>query len=680
MELKNKTIIEYYLEETGLDCYDARWDLSRYCDLASRRLKTVNFVLFPTEKTVIRWSEDMIENYKFKCDLLVNDKNFWEWLIRKEIIIDQVEHLKTFETLKTFLELQEPTIIFPSMTRKEKDEFCDFIRIALLTGFEKTFWLRSSYKVDYIGFDIKNSKQFIFNNGKLDIETWTFHRGNYSLKQDTSINLHFPEEELKDLSLEKSLRDCLWIKSYISKENTISSIILWYMIAWIFRKEYKDKRNEFPFLWLESVTGSWKTSLLNFLSRICWYDWNTIDGVSDSDYAFEVWMNSMSWRFYFFDEIQKASAKLLKYIQISYNWWVNHKGWANWNWSKLQSYRKDCSLICTWELLPQNEEALLNRFIILNPSQAFSVKKDVTSFLEFEKYKSLTKDSDLPKWYLTTDQIKTMAIRYYRPRFLNILKNKKDINFNEYVDKAQKYIESVNTDNVDVRLLNNLSPALAGYLLVWWEKIGEQEIHDIIKDYLDRLQTYRKDSIVSSRIVEYIISHIGEFCNRSRKVKWQDVNYPMIYLKYSNKEQVLVMQIQSIVKYVKDKIDCSLASKHIEQQLRQLLWLHKRKSWAVKVAKWKMNMTWVSISLDMIKGNESLQLLRDSTLCYLWEHEDELIHISSWEDNQWHEKTPIQKCMASETLESLISEIGETYDNADFFNTDIYNKDNESVF
>jgi hypothetical protein len=54
-----------------------------------------------------------------------------------------------------------------------------------------------------------------------------------------------------------------------------------------------------------------------------------------------------------------------------------------------------------------------------------------------------------------------MAIKYYTPRFLNILKNKKDINFNEYVDKAQKFIESANTENVDVRLLNNLSPALA---------------------------------------------------------------------------------------------------------------------------------------------------------------------------------------------------------------------------
>jgi hypothetical protein len=54
MELKDKNIIEYYLEKTGLDCYEARGDLAKYLDSASRRTKTVNFLLFPTEKTVIR--------------------------------------------------------------------------------------------------------------------------------------------------------------------------------------------------------------------------------------------------------------------------------------------------------------------------------------------------------------------------------------------------------------------------------------------------------------------------------------------------------------------------------------------------------------------------------------------------------------------------------------------------
>ena len=31
--------------------------------------------------------------------------------------------------------------------------------------------------------------------------------------------------------------------------------------------------------------------------------------------------------------------------------------------------------ICTWELLPQQEEALLNRFIVLCPTQPFLVKE-----------------------------------------------------------------------------------------------------------------------------------------------------------------------------------------------------------------------------------------------------------------------------------------------------------------
>ena len=63
--------------------------------------------------------------------------------------------------------------------------------------------------------------------------------------------------------------------------------ILWIVLS-AFRNEYKDIHNEFPFLGIQSYTGMGKTSLLNFLSRVCGYNWETIPGTCDSEYAFEV--------------------------------------------------------------------------------------------------------------------------------------------------------------------------------------------------------------------------------------------------------------------------------------------------------------------------------------------------------------------------------------------------------
>ena len=681
MESK-ENIIHDYLEKSWMKNTNNKELGDKYCELVWSQLDKINFLLFPKKKTVIKWDSDMIKNFKFKCDLLVHDRNFWSWWIKKEVLIDQIEHLRSFESLKSFLELQEPTIVFPYMKRSSKDKVCEFVRSIMLTWFEKTFWLATSYEVRRIWFDLKDPHVFLFNNWKLDLKTWKFDWMPYLLSQDTSVKLEFPDEEIKNIALWSALKDCLSIKQYISNENTISSLILWYMIAGIFRKEYKDRFNEFPFLWIEWYSGIGKTSLLNFLSWICWYSWNTINWVCDSDYAFEVWMDCMGWRFYFFDEIQKASTKLLKYVQAAYNSWENHKWGWNGNWSELQTYRKDCSLICTWELLPQQEEALLNRFIVLCPTQPFLVKKNVKDNDEIKKLRELTHDEDSKIEYLSTDQIREMGMNYYRPRFLAILKNKNKIKFNEYIDKALSFIDKFSSKEIDTRFLNNLSPALAWYLLLKWDDIDTAEIEGIISDYLKRLDVYRKDSIVSSRIVEYIISHIGEFCSRTKKVKGQDPNYPMIYLKHTNKERILVIQIQSLIKYVKDKVDCNLATKHIEQQFRQLLWIQKQKSdsRAVKVAGGKMNMTWVPISLDKIKNNESLRLLWDNTLSYFWEHLDELIHISSWEENDWHTKQPIQKCMAPEVLKSLINEIDETYKKAEFFDIRTFNKEQELPF
>lgn len=690
MESKDKSIIDQswseriniYLQENWLDKICKEETLNDYLKKALERKDVINFLIFPKRKTVIKWDAGMIKNCKFKCDLLVHDKNFWSWWITKEIVVDQLEHLRSFESLKSFLELQEPTIVIPYMRRSKKEELCEFIRSKLLTGFEKTFWLATSYEVRRIWFDLKDPNVFLFNNWRLDLKKWKFDEMPYLLNQDTSVKLEFPDEEIQKIALWSALKDCLCIKKYISNENTISSIILWYMISWIFRKEYKDRFNEFPFLWIEWYSWIGKTSLLNFLSWISWYSWNTINWVCDSDYAFEVWMDCMGWRFYYFDEIQKASAKLLKYVQAAYNSWENHKWWWNGNRSELQTYRKDCSLICTWELLPQQEEALLNRFIVLCPAQPFLVKKNVKDENEIKKLRELTHDEDSKIEYLSTDQIRQMGMFYYRPRFLSILKNKNKINFNEYIDKALSFIEKFSSKEIDTRFLNNLSPALAWYLLLQWDDVDTAEIEGIISDYLKRLEVYRKDSIVSSRIVEYIISHIWEFCSRTRKVKWQNPNNPMIYLKHSSKEQILVIQIQSLIKYVKDKVDCNLATKHIEQQFRQLLWIQKQKSDSrpVKVAKGKMNMTWVPISFDKIKNNESLKLLWDNVLSYFWEHLDELIHINSWEENDWHTKQPIQKSMATDVLESLINEIDETYKNAEFFDIRTFNKEQELPF
>jgi hypothetical protein len=124
-----------------------------------------------------------------------------------------------------------------------------------------------------------------------------------------------------------------------------------------------------------------------------------------------------------------------------------------------------------------------------------------------------------------------------------------------------------------------------------------------------------------------------------------------------------------LIKYVKDKVDCNLATKHIEQQFRQLLWIQKQKSdsRAVKVAKGKMNMTWVPISLDKIRDNESLKLLWDSVLNFYSEHLDELIHIQNWEENARYTKVPIHKSMSPQILDNLINEIDNTCKQAEFF-------------
>jgi hypothetical protein len=60
---------------------------------------------------------------------------------------------------------------------------------------------------------------------------------------------------MKNLTLQQSLMGILSLKDYISANDTTSSIILGYMVAGIFRNEYKDIHNEYPFLGIQSYTG-----------------------------------------------------------------------------------------------------------------------------------------------------------------------------------------------------------------------------------------------------------------------------------------------------------------------------------------------------------------------------------------------------------------------------------------
>jgi len=58
--------------------------------------------------------------------------NYSEEIIEKEIVINQQEHLKTFDTLKQFLVLQEPSItIQPDLKKAQKDTFLELFRLNL---------------------------------------------------------------------------------------------------------------------------------------------------------------------------------------------------------------------------------------------------------------------------------------------------------------------------------------------------------------------------------------------------------------------------------------------------------------------------------------------------------------------------------------------------------------------
>ena len=143
----------------------------------------------------------------------------------------------------------------------------------------------------------------------------------------------------------------------------------------------------------------------------------------------------------------------------------------------------------------------------------------------------------------------------------------------------------------------------------------------------------------------------------------------MIYLK-CGKEQWLVMQIKNIAKYTKDNWESGLTMKHIEQLLRELIGIPKLSSKAVKVAKWLCNMWGVFIPLDTVKKVDPLKRIWDAVLDYLWEHFKELQKMRK--DNQKY-------VMDDGTLQQLIREIEDTYQNAEFFDKANYSKELQDV-
>jgi hypothetical protein len=112
-----------------------------------------------------------------------------------------------------------------------------------------------------------------------------------------------------------------------------------------------------------------------------------------------------------------------------------------------------------------------------------------------------------------------MGMKYFRPRFLNILKNKSNIDFGMYHEKARTLIQTVAGDQGETRILNNLSLPITGYLILLGDSCDDEKIKVIISQYLENMKQYRSDNVVSSQIINYIISNIGNFCSWIPKIK-----------------------------------------------------------------------------------------------------------------------------------------------------------------
>lgn len=644
-----------------------------YLESVEYILEHSNFIMFPTQMETNKSKDDTKSKRIFHCDLVVSDMNYWQWIQWFNIRFDY-SSLQTFEALRTFLETQAPLIKIEINKRDKKEDFREHFRLGLLAWFEAIFWLDTTMYVWHVGFEPEDDCEFIFSNGTLNVETQEFSPWKNVLQQCKEIKINFPYEKAESLTLGECLPSMYSLKKYISLNNTISSITVWYLVNWIFRDEYKTIHWEYPFLGIQAVTSSGKTSILNCISRISGYDTETIGWTWDSPFASLAGMNYTGKRFYFFDEFQQLTNWQQKFIQSAYNSGKSYKGWGKDYWWDMVEFNKDCNLICSGENITTDNEALLNRFIILNSKEPFLIVMNVRDEEEFKKYEELSGEK-VKADYLNTDEIRFLAKEYYRPRYLNILKHKRDINYREYHDKATKLIdEVVKNISVDirpgVRIQNNLIPAITWYLMVCWDAVNTNEVYSIIEEYFSEYMKFRKGVFVSWRVVNYIVENPWLFCDWLPRVK-SNLEFPMIYLKHTKKQEWLIMQISKISHFAGKGLGLSVDWTVIEPQLRNFLWIPDIPSKANKVAKGlSSNMWWVFIPLRIVENNEQLKRIRDVTLDYLSGQVRGLEKMKT--EGQIY-------AMSDETLGALIEEINSTYENAEFFNTETFSKEDTEV-
>lgn len=663
-------ILNEYLDERHSNIDRDSEAYLHYLESAKYILGHSNFIAFPTKLETNKSKDDTKDKRIFHIDVIVNDMSYWKWILKYKIRIDY-EYLKSFETLKFFLEKQVPLVTINAYSKEDREKFRNCFRVWLLAWYEAIFWLQIDNYVDYIGFEPDDKRHFTFTNGVLDLSTQEFTPWTNIVSKNPALKLNYPLDDIDNFTWQESLRDMYALKKYISPVNSTSSIIVWQLIGWIFRDEYKTKNNEFPFLWIQSITGAGKTSLLNLISWICWYDNESVEWTWNTSFASLNWMSYTWQRYYFYDEFQQLTNGQLKTIQSAYNSSKRYKGWMWKDWWELGEFNTDCNLVCAGENISPDNQALIDRFTMIDSKVPFLIVKNVKDPEEFRKYESLTGEK-VNIEYLDTDMIRLLAQKYYRPRFMNILKHKLEIPFLEYFDRANEYIKKV-VQEIDenirpaTRIQNNLVLSIMWYLMVCWENVDEDEVHDIIKDYFDRLMAFHREAYVSWKIVNHIINNINDYCSWIWKVKWAEKGFPMIYLKYTEREKWLIMQIPNISKFTVNKLGLSTDSTTAEQQLKDLLWIQDCYTKPNKVGKWLLNnMRWIFIPHWFVERNESLKKIRDSTLDYLWSHMGDLKKIR--DDDKIVVTNP-------DALQWLIREICETYSGADFYDTNTFTKE-----
>ena len=83
MVIKNLNIFDTYMSGHHPDIYETNSSeitqlesFQRFCTVANDILNIANFLIFPLEKVVTIGDNEMITSCIFKCDLIVEDKNF----------------------------------------------------------------------------------------------------------------------------------------------------------------------------------------------------------------------------------------------------------------------------------------------------------------------------------------------------------------------------------------------------------------------------------------------------------------------------------------------------------------------------------------------------------------------------------------------------------------------------